>query len=357
MYTLLVPKEKPVLSGLHGSYINYDKFIEHLRKQFGAGCVHFVADQQEALLFFSKSSFLPSKIYQNDEVKELSGLDALLDQLDKDCHIDVYRLTSDAISFWSHLPAKVEQKQIYAENHNELKSTFDSFTKNNFSGYLSICKKEDRPGGILFFGQGEFLGGSYSWGEGGLDSSLEHRNQLAHQLDTDGEHIILLGQFLYNQYYDDIADAPDDSELADQLSLDGAEQGMSDEAAPDIVNISDLSEAGFDDNRIDLDDIDGYIAAFHEVLKKKNDAQLLKEKFLEHLDLFPFLDPFLRHVDYSYGLFHYHGDEDEDSVARAVITCIREIVREQRVDKKFSRLVEQWPGHKKLLEKGVLKRY
>ncbi len=360
MHTLLVPKEKPVLSGLNTIYIDHEKFLEHLREQYGSGCIHYTSTGRQALLFFSRSGYLPGKIFQEDKIEEFTGLDTLLDNLDEECSIDVYALSSDAGSFWSHLPAMVDEKRIYADSHRELKTTFDSFKKNHFSGYLSIIRKEGGRGGILFFGQGEFLGGSYSWGEGGLDSSVENRNQLSHQLDAGDEHVIRLGRFLYNQYYEDEEEATveveTESDPVDAAAI-FSELLREEEEAEEAVELTEVGEVDIlpgEEETITLDDITGYINAFHEVLRKKNDAQLLKEKFLEHLDEYPFLDPFLRHVDYSYGLFHYHGDEDEDTVARAVIACIREIVKEQKEEKKFSRLVEKWPGHKMLLEKKVL---
>ncbi len=354
MQNLLVPKEKPVLIGLDSYYIHHEKFIEHLRDQFGAGCVHFSFSSGEAVLFFNENKFLPSKLFKNDQTKDFSTLTSLLENIDEKACIDVYYLSSDAISFWSHLPAAVDQKEIHVANHRELKTTIESFKKNHFSGYLSITDTVKKRGGILFFGQGEFLGGSYSWGKGGLDSSSEYRNQLAHLLDSEGEQVIRLGQFLYDQYVDDALEVDDDLTPPPYQSLDEIHESIQ-QPESEKIDLSDVElEEETPSKAIVLEDIDGYISAYHRVMSKKNDTLLLKEKFLEHLDKFPFLDPFLNHVDYSYGAFHYHGDENEDTVARAIITCIREIVQDQKMNKKFLKQVEKWPGHKNLLEKEAL---
>jgi hypothetical protein len=63
-----------------------------------------------------------------------------------------------------------------------------------FSGFIEVQLLKKNEGGVLFFHEGDRIGGSYTWGKGGMSTADEDYNTLLSKVQT-GEGVFTFGSF------------------------------------------------------------------------------------------------------------------------------------------------------------------
>ena len=71
-------------------------------------------------------------------------------------------------------------------------------------------------------------------------------------------------------------------------------------------------------------------------------SSLLKKKFVEKADKYPFLDPFLAEFEYSNRKISYNGDVDNDRMAQGVLECCRELADEIGIARNLKEALAPW---------------
>jgi hypothetical protein len=64
-----------------------------------------------------------------------------------------------------------------------------------FSGFIEDQVGKKNEGGVLFFNEGERIGGSYTWGKGGMSTSDDDYNSLLGRVQVN-EGIFTFGSFV-----------------------------------------------------------------------------------------------------------------------------------------------------------------
>lgn len=329
---MLLPREKPFLSGLNSYYLDVEKFIQHLQGEIGTGCLYGKGSDQELMVYFDESDIVRG-LTQNKGEHALASeqLDHILAALtQRNFQVAVYYLDPDSIFFWGQLPAFRRAKSRLSSSKVSLPDLVFRLNKKNFSGFIEVDVKGRSDCAVLFFHQGERRGGSYYWGTGGLSPSDDDYNTLLAMLQKSGG-TYGLGYFTS----DPVAPAPvPEPPIAEEI--------IPVPAAKPIRIPTDIDHA-----------VNEFLAIFLETAHSKNGLEPLLElklKFIDFVSIYPVLDPYgkacILHAD---GSVTFADDIAAKAGAEGIVDCAWMVVEEQKLHKKFR------AGLKKMASKDVLR--
>ncbi len=330
---MLVPREKPYIHRLNSFYLDVSRFVEHLQGEIGSGCIHFRSSGSEILIYFDERDIL-RVVYQENGRKAVFSANletALAPLLQRTYIVTVYYLDPNAIFFWGQLPHFVRAKEEQRSDAVSLPDLIHHLEKKRFSGFVDVRIRTDIRNGILFFKNGSRLGGSYYWGKGGLTASEKEYQRLLAMVQAKGAYFSV-GYFIQER-----------------------------SAKQDVDKSCDEEETRDTDPRC----IAGLTGALEEFLllyaslfgrRRNRSAPVihLKRRFLERIDVYPFLDPFASQFEYLDGKVRFSSDAPRVKIANAVISCVWEIVAQHNLEKKFRKLLSTWPGRKRLEALGIM---
>ena len=328
---MLIPQEQPYLQGLNSYYLQLDKFLEHLQGEIGPGCLYFRSSTQEILIYFDEQEILRGVVQNNTERAQVSPtLEPVLEALGrKNFQVFVYKLDPHAIFFWGQMPQFQRAKTELNSSVIQLPDLIYRLKQKKFSGFVHVRFTEKKEGALLFFHNGERVGGSYALGRGGLDPSDETYNNLLKQLQTTPA-VFAIGHF-----------------LADKKNETGEEKIEAPDNSSDTpVFFSNLETA--------LEEfLDHFTRLVHK--KKKSDpVVLLKQEFVDKIDEYPFLDPFKAMFDYADGEVSFSDEAPREKIAAAIVDCAWNIIIENKLEKKFRSVIKKWVYKTALEERGIV---
>ncbi len=327
---MLIPKEPPYLTGLNSYYLHVDKFVEHLQGEIGSGCLYCQAVDQELLVYFDERDIVRGVTQKNGEHAQVSqSLELVLQSLSqKNFLVTIYYLDPNSIFFWGQMPSFQRANSTPKSTDITLPDLILRFRKKHFSGFLDVNLLDCDDGAILFFHQGERRVGSYSWGKGGGSSSEGDYHRLLDLLQTN------VATYDIGQFQTEPADK---SESALEDSVHGSENEQ---------YLSDLRTA-----------IKEFIKIYIQVVRKKikTDPIIpLKQKFLDHTDEYPALDPFRKLYELKYdGTVEFEDNAPKEEMAKGIVDCAWKVVGDNKLQKKFRAAVYKWDYKAALEERGI----
>ncbi len=308
---MLIPEEPPYLSGLNSYYLSIDRFVEHLQGEIGSGCLYCQSAGQEVLVYFDEHEVIRGVIQKNGEQAYTTrDMAPVLQSLTTtNFAVTVYSLDPNAIFFWGQMPPfKRAQKELQSIDIRLPDLVFRLNAKKIF-GFVRVKLIGRKERALLFLHKGKRLGGSYSWGKGGLDSSDESYNKLLQLLQSTPA-LFSIGHFQKEQLRDP-RNAPPPSNIPGTNVL-----------------VSDLDRA-----------LEEFLHHFTVLVRKKTKSEpivLLKQEFINNLELYPFLDPFKDIFDYVDGKVHCSNDVGRDKIAAGVVECAWKVIQDNRLEQKFA---------------------
>ncbi len=178
---MILPKESPYKDRLHSYYLVFENFVVAMQEEIGSGCIYCRSPRQSHRVFFLPDALgrcvvenrgQPPRIYHQlgDVISAFKVLPFI---------VSVYYLDRDAVDFWSRLPPyqKIKTPSVRSGSLS-LDSVIASFQERDFSGFFDITAASGE-GGLLFFQNAKMIGGSFSWGRGGLRAGKEDVRRLA----------------------------------------------------------------------------------------------------------------------------------------------------------------------------------
>ena len=171
---MLLPREKALLSGLNSYYLDSARFVEHLQGELSSGCVAYHAPQNKMAVFFDQDEVIRVVVRDADDklVDSSPSLLPLLDTLKKgNFLVSAHYINEDAIYFWSSMPEYRFLPQTFNSKQVPIEVIIQKLQTEKFSGFLDVSIGGTAKGCTLFFIKGNRMGGSYSWGRGGMDNS------------------------------------------------------------------------------------------------------------------------------------------------------------------------------------------
>jgi len=308
---MLIPEEQPYLQGLNSYYIAIDRFVEHLQGEIGSGCLYCQSAKEEVLVYFDEHDIIRGVIQKNGEPAYTTrNMEPVLKSLGRtNFTIAVFALDPNAIFFWGQIPPFKRAQKILTSKEIRLPDLVYRLNAKKFYGFVQvkIIGLEERA--ILFLHKGSRIGGSYSWGKGGLDPSDNAYNQLLKLVQKEP------AQFLIGHFQAE-AHATDPRLEKQSITVPGTD-----------VKIADLDRA-----------LELFLDHFVQVIRKKSKSEpmvLLKQEFMDKLDIYPFLDPFKDIFDYVDGRVHCSNEISRDTIAEGVVDCAWNVIKAHKLEKKF----------------------
>jgi len=297
---IILPREKPVLENLNSYYVDIPKLVEHCQGEFGYGCIHFQSPRIEGLVFFDNDELLNS-IFKNKEgqIEGQAALDVLIEAAaEHNFAINVYKIDAKKIYFWSHIPGAKEIYKDLRTEFTDLEGLIREMNSEKLTGYIDVSIDRGKESGLVFFDEGQIIGGSYSWDKREVNGSKGSQELLVEKVKDSG------GIFRVSKI----------SFPMDEVKTE----------AKDIRK---------EPSRDSITMLEELLGIFERVIRsskkiKVNFDTLLKKKFVEKADEHNFLDPFVGELVYADRKITFVGDASDEELARGVTESIKELAEE-----------------------------
>ncbi|CAK8713908.1 hypothetical protein KKHLCK_02960 [Candidatus Electrothrix laxa] len=326
---MLLPREKPFLTGLNSYYLDIEKFIQHLQGEIGSGCLCCTSADQELLVYFDEYDIVRGVTQNNGEHARVSDqLDHVLAPLQKrNFQVTIYYLDPDSIFFWGQMPAFRRAQNILTSDKVSLPDLIFRLSQKDFSGFIEVDVDGKADCAVLFFHEGKRRGGSYYWGTGGLSLSDSDYNTLLGMLQK-GSGTYRLGYFISD------------------LLLPIMEVNLETRARDEGETLNEISSKKNDKRLLSQEPsginkaLNAFIAVFAQtVSSKKNKAAPLidlKLKFIDFAEIYPQLDPYnhLCTIEDD-GTVTIAEKISEKDAAEGIIDCAWMVIEDNKLHKKF----------------------
>lgn len=327
---MLIPKEKPYLTGLNSYYLQIEKFVEHLQGEIGSGCLYCQAADQELLVYFDEQEIVRAITQNNGERAQVSvNLEPVIQSLTKKSfQVTIFYLDPNSIFFWGQMPSFKRAKAKLKSTDITLPDIVFRLRQKKFSGFIDITLQGHDDGAILFFHRGERKGGSYSWGKGGLSPSDDDYNRLLGLLQTNIA-TYDIGHF----------------EIKSTPAAESIQQNVpDDEETPRYFSNLDTA-------------MEEFLGLFIQVTQKKLKVPplvQLKQQFLDLMDTYPVLDPFNNYYELrDDGIIEFAANSPKEEISAAIINCAWKAVEDLKLEKKFRAALGKWAYRSALEERGI----
>jgi len=320
---VIVPRENPVFENLNSYYLDLRRLLEHYQGEMGSGGIYFKSATAEGAIFFEANELLGGSFENRDE--KLAGkaaIDRLLTPSSADNYqVSIYDVKPEEAYYWSSIP---KAKRIYEDLSTEftdLEGLIKKMSSEKLSGYIEISLNSEMDGGFLFFRNGQVIGGYYFW-EKKFRVSRESQDVLLRKAKGSG------GVFHVSK-----------------ISMEGKEARESSERDPAPELVGALEEL--------LALLDNFFTSNQTV--KGNFNTLLKKKFLDLADEYPFLDPFAGEFQYSGRKIRLASHAKDAELARGLLVAVTGLGRDQGLSTPFKSHLEGWlqKYRKRLLNLGI----
>ncbi len=300
---MLIPREKPYLQGLNSYYLQLEKFITHLQGEIGSGALHCSSRSLEMLIYFNESEIVSSMVQQQaDKISRPASFEIARNLFYEASYaVNVQFLDNNAIFFWAQMPPFQWAKSALKSSEIPLPDLIFRLGQKQFAGFIDVQLVGRPENGLLFFHEGKRIGGSYSWGNGGLSRANADYTDLLGRVQS------AAATFTFGSFV---------RENGTVSGGDGAQLPEQEETG---------SATG--DLRLALEE---FLACFVQTMRQKtriDPVLALQEHFQVKTLNFPFLDPARGFFEYTGGEVSFSSNAPVDKVTRAVITCAWELVR------------------------------
>jgi hypothetical protein len=194
---MLTPRERPYLDGLNSYYLHLDKFIEHMQGEIGSGAIYCRSPYLELLIYFNENEIISSLLQEKGgKATSLPSFEIIRGSFcSANFSVKVYQLEAHAIFYWAQMPSFQRAKAALKSTEIPLPDLIFRLRQKQFSGFIEVELVNKVDSGILFFNEGERVGGSYTWGTGGMSISDEDYNTLLGRVQS-GEGLFTFGSFV-----------------------------------------------------------------------------------------------------------------------------------------------------------------
>lgn len=340
---MLLPREKPFLTGLNSYYLDIEKFIQHLQGEIGSGCLYCKAADQELLVYFDEYDIVRGVTQQNGEHARVSEqLDHVLVPLQKkNFQVTIYYIDPDSIFFWGQMPAFRRAQRSIASDKVSLPDLIFRLSQKDFSGFIEVDVEGKKDCAVLFFYEGQRRGGSYYWGTGGLSPADADYNTLLGMLQQNS------GTYSLGYFTSDplaaVIEADLEAEPGEEEEKGEKEEQREEHETPDEISAHGAEEtvtaAEQEDSEL-KQALDEFLAVFMQTMSsKKAKAEPLidlKLKFIDFAEIYPQIDPYnhLCEIEKD-GTVSIAREISEKEAAEGIIDCAWMVIEDNKLHKKF----------------------
>jgi hypothetical protein len=311
----VIPKGKPILTNLNTYYLNIKNLIEHFQGELGSGGVFFNSSAGKGVLFFDEFDVVNGYIQNRD--RELSGQAAVEFLLDPpfgyNYIVSVHAMEPEDVYYWTQISsAKVIYDNLSSE-FTDISALIQKLKMERLTGYVDVALKKSGTRGMLFMLNGEIVGDSLSWISSKSDIANDTQNELISKVKTEGAVFRV-----FKISAENIKNKPDTPTTTTNIS--------SDQIINMLGKMLSILEKTVSANK-------KYSSRF---------GTMLRQKWLEMADQYPFLDPFADELVFENQELKFSGNADDKQLATAVMLSAAEIVTEHGFQKAFSKRLGSW---------------
>ncbi|RPI80067.1 MAG: hypothetical protein EHM45_00320 [Desulfobacteraceae bacterium] len=331
---ILLPIGQKIQENLNTYYLNIEKLIEHYQGELGTGSVYFQSVRAEGAIYFDKDEILNAILESKEE--KIDGLNAVNHLIklasEQNFAVKIYQLDPEHIYFWANL---ANAKDIYkglSTEFTDLEGLIKKMSSENLTGYIDVLISKSNESGFVFFNSGQIIGGSYSWKKGELDDSATGWKKLVEKTKSSG------GTFNVRSI-----NIPNKIQKMEKVELK--------KAKPAAVTVAEPRPKTPEPNpaaTVALSmQLEGLLDIFERTIKsnkkiKKDFDTVLKKKFLEKVEKYPFLDPFSGDFKYSNKKITFNAKIPEQSLSGAIYESIMELAKELEISDHFLSTIKPW---------------
>ncbi len=324
---IIFPKERPVVEKLNSYFLDVPRFIEHYQGEIGTGCAAMKSAGAEAALFFNKDDLVSiildrrenggARLVTMDEITNITTGDNF--------SVNLYGIEEAFVDYWANLPnATVIYKDLSTDFTN-LEKLIAKMQAERLTGYIYVTLSGDNGRGQIFFCGGKCLGASHSWEKWRLSTAGNLWYTLMSKASDVGA--------VFNVLRLPLEGAPESGRPSDG-SADGNGRQTVIEMLTDLLNV-----------------LEAEVEAERRI--KGDFRVLLKKKFVEKAETYPFLDPFAAEFDYRNRRIECHPEVRDGDVLAGVSEAVRELSAELGIRSRLHKALDPW--QKKYA--GIIRRF
>jgi len=319
---IVIPRETPVVSNLHTSYIKIRRFVDHFRTSLPSGCVYMRAPDSEGAIFFDNGVLINTHMCtEGRSLGRQQALEEILRTADTGKHtVSVFEIPEETIRYWANLNEAALIHKNLTSSTVDLESLMKKITQDRFTGLIEVLNPPGRADQIHVI-MGEIAGAVLGKTSGILRDPDQELGRIMASAKNGRTRIAIKRVQLENH------------RLADDSLRDTAPARVESTVSPDEQNPLEMLEM--------------LLAAFEQTYAStKTQADpfdtVLKRKFLEKVSRYEFLDPFTEEFMYHGGSITYTGNDEVQRVVAAVTECLRELALERGLGIELQRNLKGW---------------
>lgn len=311
----VIPKGKPILTNLNTYYLKIKNLIEHFQGEVGSGGVFFNSAAGKGVLFFDEFDVVSGYIQNRDG--ELSGkeaIDFLLDPpLGYNYLVSIHAMEPEDVYYWTQISSAEVIYDNLSSEFTDINALIQKLKMEKLNGYVDVSIKKGGARGMLFMLNGKIVGDSFSWTSAKSNVTTDNQEELISKVKSEGAVFRVFKISAENKKAN-----PDTPIVTTTTSSD------------QIINMLSKMLVVLEET---LSSNKKYALQFGTILRKK---------WVEMADQYPFLDPFAGELIYENQKLEFYGEADGKELATAVIRSAAEIVVENGFQKVFSKRLKSW---------------
>ncbi|MGB5986011.1 MAG: hypothetical protein WBG37_11960 [Desulfobacterales bacterium] len=326
---VIFPKEQPVIDNLNSYFVDIVRLLEHCQGEIGAGGIYFQSKAREAVLYFDACEWLNGVYHRQGStlVGQAARKALLADVRNFNFALRVYRIDPEGVYFWANMPHAEPVYSNLSTEFTNLAALIKKLRSESLTGAVDVVFPESREGGMLFFSNGQLVGGSYSWRNGTAPGSQEDLRRLLESTQNQSA--------LFN-----VSKIPNLQE-ATATCTEGSTPDPSTET--DFTAAEPAATGALDP----LGAAETVLQRFEKVVNAQRNIRmefstLLKRKFVAKVHQYAFLDPFAGELEYADRRLRYAGDANPAEVARGVTEAAHELAAELKLDAVLAHELKPW---------------
>ena len=210
--------------------------------------------------------------------------------------VDIYQFELEKVYFWARMPVAREIYHDLTTESTDFKALLKKIAREKFTGFFEVSLKNRLGEGLVFFNDGEVIGGSCvlrDWQGNGVCRP----DELLQMIDESGAKFAIFS-------------------MSFQTREKSASSGPARPTAvthPKLDVIKALGEM---------------IKTFEGIVKKEKSYDfmvLIRRKFVDKSAKYDFLDPFVSEFSYANGRISFTGSVDDRTLAKAVVEVVLEL--------------------------------
>jgi hypothetical protein len=312
---IVIPNDVPVLADLNSYYLDLEKLFEHCQGEMGSGSIHLKSSAKEGIVYFDQDDILNGVFFDKpkEEVNGALAVQQVVEAaMENNFIVNVYRLTPEDVYYWAHMP---NAKKIYTDLSTEftdLDGLLKKMSSEKLTGFIEARIGDGKEKGVIFYNRGKVIGGTYSWHKGPLNTSKENQDLLVKKTKKEG------GTFHVSKI--------------SPTEMEPVRRKRKEDPTPPTPTLKILEQLLRISERI--------ITSGKKTREEFN--TLLKRKFIEKVDRYAFLDPFIGEFSYADGQVFFTGEASDKDLARGVMESVKELARELGLTPQLDEELAAW---------------